>query len=510
MADAPQTSGRYERQLVRGARVNALGTAAKMLHTVFLLPVTWLYGPAVVGIYLVITALVELAASLMSSGLRDGLVVFAGRGDAVADPEHRAEVHRLIGSSFAYGAIACVVVAGAAWLAGAQGIRAVFSGEDSQRIGDELAVLVPIFVLALPCMVVADLSIAATRALMIMEYDTVIVGFGKPALLIVTAGVAVFVRPDIVGLAWAFVATYAALAVASLWALSRHFELGELARAMLRPRFERALLGFAVPQSLNMSLNNFVTNVDQLVLGYFGVTPALIAFYGTGARVMRAVRQAKLTFGGAFAPVIARLFAEKKIAELEHQAATVARWSTTIAMPAILAIVGLRREIMLIFDASYTHDTTFMVLLAIPMLVSCAFGLAANVIVMTGHSRWNLFNSVTTAVLTLALAPVLVPRWGLVGAAATTVLVSSFVSAMQVIQAKTLVGVGVALGLLYKPLFAGAVGAGTLVLLALVLPASGIGHLVATIAAVAVYLVVLLALKLDPRDRKLFGLRAKS
>jgi len=509
VADDPQTSGRYERQLVRGARVNALGTAAKMLYTVFLLPVTWLYGPTVVGIYLVVTALVELCASLMSSGLRDGLVVFAGRGDAVKDVEHRAVVHRLIGSSFAYGAISCAIVAGSAWLAGADGIRALFSREDAQALGDELAALVPIFVLALPCMVLADLSIAATRALMIMEYDTIIVGFGKPALLIVTAGVAVFVRPDIVGLAWGYVVTYAVLAAAGLWALSRHFELRELLRAMLRPRFERALLAFAVPQSLNMSLNSFITNVDQLVLSYFGVGPAMIAFYGTGARVLRAVRQAKLTFGGAFAPVIARLYAEQKIAELEHQAATVARWSTTIAMPAVLAIVGLRREIMLIFDASYTHDTTFMVLLAIPMLLSCAFGLAANVIVMTGHSRWNLFNSILTATLTLALAPLLVPRWGILGAAVTTVVVSSIVSALQVVEAKRLVGVGVALGLLYKPLLAGAVGAGVLVLLGTVMPDAAFARILAALAAVAAYVVTLLILRLDPRDRQLFALRRR-
>jgi len=503
----PQRSGRYDRQLVRGARTNALGTAAKVLHPLFLIPATRLYGPAAFGLYLIITAIVELGGSLLSGGLRDGLVVFAGRRDPQTDPDHSAFVHSLIGTAFQYGAIGCALLVAAALFAGEAGILMIFSHDEVARAsGRELAALLPIVVWALPCMVVADLAIAATKALMIMEYDTIILGFGKPALLIVTALVGVFVSPDVVGLAWGFVVTHLLLAVASIWALARHFDLRELGRATLRPRYERALLGFAVPQSLNMSLTSFMTNVDQFVLGYFGVAPALIAFYGTAARILRSVRQAKLTFSGAFAPVIARLYGEGKIAELEKQAGTVARWSTTIAMPALLVVVGLRRELMLIFDESYTHDTTFMLLLVVLPLLSCVFGIAGNVIVMTGHSRWNLLNSLLTAALTLGLAPVLVPRWGLMGAAAATLLTAVVVTALQVTQAKRLVGVGVAMRLIYKPLVAGAAGAVVLFWLGETLGDSIYWHVAAAVVAVGAYLAVLFTLRLDPQDRRLFGL----
>jgi O-antigen/teichoic acid export membrane protein len=503
----PQRSGRYDRQLVRGARTNALGTAAKVLHPLFLIPATRLYGPTAFGLYLIVTAIVELCGSLVSGGLRDGLVVFAGRRDPQTDPDHRVFVHRLIGAAFQYGAIGCALLVAVALFVGDSGLQMIFSRDEVAReSGRELAALVPIVVWALPCMVIADLAIAATKSLMIMEYDTIILGFGKPALLIITAIVGVFVSPDVVGLAWAFVVTHLLLAVAAIWALARHFDLRELGRAALRPRWERGLIGFAVPQSLNMSLTTFMTSVDQFVLGYFGVAPALIAFYGTAARILRSVRQAKLTFSGAFAPVIARLYAERKIADLEQQAGTVARWSTMIAMPALLAVVGLRRELMLIFDESYTHDTTFMLLLVVLPLLSCVFGIAGNVIVMTGHSRWNLFNSLLTAALTLALAPVLVPRWGLMGAAGATFLTAVIVTALQVVEAKRLVGVGVAFRLIYKPLVAGAVGAFVLFWLGESLGDSMYWRIAATAVALGTYLAVLVAMRIDPQDRRLFGL----
>ncbi len=504
MESDPQRSARYERQLFRGVRTTALGTVAKVLHPLFMIPATRLYGPSAFGLYLIVTAVVDLCGSLLAGGLRDGVVVFAGRRDPAVDPDHRVFVHRLIGTAFQYALLGCALLVAAALVAGDDGLLLIFSRDEVARAsGRELAALVPIVVWALPCIVIADLAIAATKALMIMEYDTIILGFGKPAILIVTALIGVFVRPDVVGLAWGFVVTHACLALAALWALARHYDLRELARAAVRPRYERDLLGFAVPQSLNMSLNVFMTNLDQFVLGYFGVAPAFIAFYGTAARILRSVRQAKLTFSGAFAPVIARLYAEGKKVELEEQAATVARWSTTLALPALIVVVGLRRELMWFFDESYTYDTTFMLLLAVMPLLSCVFGIAGNVIVMTGHSRWNLFNSLVTVVLTLVVATILVPRYGLMGAASASVFVAVLVTALQVIEVRVLVGVGVALRLLYKPLAAGAIAALVLVALGLVLPDAAPARVAAVVVALGVYVGMLLGLGIAPEDRRL-------
>lgn len=500
----------YDKKLVRSARVNALGTIAKALHPAFFLLATRLFGPTAFGVYMVATGLYEILASIATAGLKDGIVVFAGRGDPDRDADHRARVNRLLANAFVLGVLGCTIVAAVTIVAGDAAVRAIFSlNAEAKASGQQVAELLPIVAWALPCMAIADISIAGTRALLIMEYDTAILGFAKPALLCTTAIVGVFVSPAATTLAWGFLATHAVLAVLGMWALLRHFSLAEIGGAILHFRFDRGLLGFAIPQSLNSTLNNFITNVDQLLLAYFGVAPAMIAFYGTAAKLIRNVRQAKLAFSGAFAPFVARLYGERRIAELEERAATVARWSTTIAMPALLAIIGLRRELLLVFDASYTHDSSFVLWLAVPPLLSCAFGLAGNVIVMTGHSRWNLLNAILTAVTTVALAFAFIPRWGLVGAAAATALSSLVVSGLQVVEVKRLVGVGVAMGLLYKPLVAGAVGGLALAGLHLVLPDAGWAHVVAALVAVATYVLVLIVQGIDPQDRRLFALRRK-
>lgn len=493
----------YDRKLARGARINALGTLGKLLHPLYLVLATRLYGPEVLGLYIVAVSLVELAASILVGGFKDGIVMFGGRGDHERDAEHRATLYRVLASSIFVVGVLCLLLVLVASLAGRSLLDVFFSyNATAVGMGDRIEAVLPILVWTLPCIAVMELGLAATKSLMRMEYDAILVGLSRPMLLIVSAVVAWFVVPGLQGLLWAYLVTHALLALGGVWAFMRHFSLLDLGRTLLRPRLERQLLAFAVPQSLNQTLNNFITNVDRLMLAYFGVAPELIAFYGTAAVIMRNIRQAKLAFSGAFAPVIARLHAERRIARLEESFGVVARWALTIAVPGVIAVLGLRQELLLLFHRSYTHDSAFMILLAVPPLLSCWVGLAGNIVVMTGHSQWNLFNSVLVGIANAALNALWIPLYGLWGAALATALATLGVSLLQLVEAKLLVGVRARLDLVYKPILAG-MAAAVVLLVAAWLGDSTVMRAMATVAALVVYALSIRAMGLDPRDREL-------
>jgi O-antigen/teichoic acid export membrane protein len=503
----PSTARDYDEKLARGARWNVLGTFAKLLHPLYLLVVARLYGPEVLGLYLVAISLVELATSIVGGGVKDGIVMFGGRGDHVRDENHRAALYRVLATSLLVVAVCTAVVASGVALAGPGLVDSLFSYDaTADAMGDELGAILPLLVWTLPCMALMELGVAATKSLMRMEYDTLIVGFLRPALLLVSAIAAWFFAPDLQGLLTAYLACHALLAVVAVWAFMRHFSLRELARALVRLEIDRALLAFALPQSLNLTLNNFIVNVDKLMLGYFGVAPELIGFYGIAATVVRNVRHARLAFSGAFSPIIARLHAEGRTAELEENFGVVARWALTIAIPMLVIMLGLRQEVLLLFHASFTHDAAFMVLLAVQPLVSCWVGLAGNIVVMTGHSRWNLFNSLVVGAMNAVLNAVWIPAYGLWGAALATAVSTIAVSLLQLVEAKLLVGVGARLDLVRKPLLAGVAA----VLVLIVATMAGDGALVragAAIVAVVVYGLALRFMGIDPRDRDLLRFR---
>ena len=497
----------YDQALASGARWNVLGTFAKVLHPLYFLVAARLYGPDILGLYLVAVSILELANSIVVGGVKDGIVMLGGRGDHVRDAAHRASLYEALSTSVLVVALASAVVAVAVGFGGPQLVDALFSrDETAEALGDELGAILPILAWTLPCMATMELGVAATKSLMRMEYDTIIVGFLRPFSMLVAAVGVWFFSPDLAGILTAYLIAHVLLAILAIWAFTRHFSLRELGRASLRPTLDRALLSFAVPQSLNLTFNNFITNIDKLMLGYFGVEAALIGFYGIAASVMRNVRHARLAFSGAFSPIIARLHAEGRIAELEESFGVVARWALTIAMPMLLLVLGLRQEVLLLFHGSFTDDATFMVLLAVPPLVSCWIGLAGNIVAMTGHSRWNLLNSLLVGFANAGLNALWIPRHGLWGAALATAVATIAVSLLQLAEARWLVGVRARLGLVRKPLLAGLAGAAVLVLLG----ALGDGawlRSAATLGALVVYAVALRMMGIDPRDRDLLRLR---
>src|ERR1041384_1920267 len=92
-----------------------------------------------------------------------------------------------------------------------------------------------------------------------------------------------------------------------------------------------------------------------------------------------------------------------------------------------------------------------MVLLLVPPFVSCAFGLAGNLVTYAGRSGWTLTNSILIALLNTGLCTLLIPRYGLLGAALATALARTLISTLQMVELWFLEGVMIRLRAVYKP-----------------------------------------------------------
>ena len=448
----PAEQPTVDARIARGAATNFVGTLAKLLHPAFLVLANRLYGPSEVGLYVVATTIVELCAGLINGGWRDAVLLVGGRHAEGDDPSDQQALYDGLGQ-----AVQAVILGSAAVTALALGFGAPLLSWISPH--HDVYALVMWMLPVLWCLGLAEVGIAATKVLMIMRYDALILGFLKPAAMVVGAVVVFAFRPDATGLAIAFAAAHVALPVATFFVVRRHFSIARIFRAAVRTRPSARLWGFALPQSANMALVYFTTGIDVLLLGYFGVATDRIAYYKTASTVLRNVRQVKLSFSGAFNPVAAHLFAARKLEELAVQITTVSRWSATIGHPILLVVVALHSEILRVFEPSYGGFAGFVVLLALLPALSNALGLAGNTIVMAGFSRLNLINTAVNVVVTLAVGFWLIPEHGLVGAAIATMASSVVGTLMQLAELRFVVGVRVPYARLAAPNIALVVGA---------------------------------------------------
>jgi O-antigen/teichoic acid export membrane protein len=487
-----EESSSTQRVVARGAFVNVLGMIGKLLLPVSFIVITRLFGPDVVGVFLLGFILVDVATNLTVSGINDGVLMLASREDVAKDDEG---VHRVLSNGFA---MSLAVAAAMILVAYNGGPRALHWGYED---ASQLIPLVQIMVLAVPFRVIGIVVVAATKVKLTMKWDALLSGFGRSAAFLIAAVVAYFVDVSATSLAWAYVAGWVAVGVVAMLVFPAYYRYGALLREFGRFKFSSELVRFAIPQNLNMAFGRFATDIDAMMLAYFGVPPAQLSFYWMGGQVVRNVRQIKLIFSGAYAPLIARLHAAGDREGMNRSFSMVSRWATTLALPVALIIIFFRGELIWLFHDTFTDDTSFMLLLLVVPLLSCSFGLASNVIVMTGHSGWNLFNSLTMAALNIVLNYLLIPRYGILGAAMATVLASVFTTTLALIEARMLVGVSLQYGQVYKP-FAAGLAAGTVATVWLLAgPTSGLlMNLAGCAIALAVYAVVLFSLKVPEED----------
>jgi O-antigen/teichoic acid export membrane protein len=455
-AEPPEPAERYQRQLVRGAWVNAAGLVAKLFHPVFLWALTWMVGPELLGTYFLATFIVEIAQSLVGAGFADAATIYASHhADDETRPESATKLYDLLGNIFG------VTLAGSAVV-----IVAAHLGADAlaTSVYAEYADLGPALVLlawSIPFAVGSQVCIAATKARFFMGYDAVIVGLVTPVSLIIFSGAAWWLDGGVPGLMVALLLSRVLVFVLSVGAMARHFDLRRTVAATLRPRLDRQVLGFALPQNLNLTFNRYNTKLDGIMLAAFGFSPTLLSFYATGSLITTNVRQIKMVFASSLAPIVARHHHAGETRAFEAVLGRISRWTTTMVVATLLAVIVLRDDLLLLFDAAYAGDTRFVLVLLIPPFLSCAVGLAGNCITWCGHSRWTLANSALIAVINTGLNLLLIPYWGLLGAAIATAAASIGISALQLWELYALEGVRLRLADVYWPhvAFAGLLGA---------------------------------------------------
>jgi O-antigen/teichoic acid export membrane protein len=455
------------------------------------------------GIYYLAYTMIEVAVSMTVSGFNAGTLMFASR---YADNSEKTDrLYLVLANAFVISLIISGVLILLAHVGGPELILARYPQAN-------LLESVQLLSWSLPFIVVPIIVIAATKARLTMKWDAILLGFVRPILLIGFALVGYGLDYGLTGLAAGYLITQVVLTILSLFVFGKYFSYRALFSHLRRFRYFRELLTFAIPQNLNMTFNTLITNLDVIMLGFFGYPPQVLIFYGMGAQVVRNIRQVKLALSSSFAPVIARLHGQKRLSELNEYFSMVTRWITTVGLPLGLIVALLKEDLLLLFHSTFTGDSTFMLLLLIPPLLSCCFGLAGNIVVMTGHSKWNLFNSLTVAGLNVALNYFLIPPFGMMGAATATVLASAAITLLQLVEVRYLIGARLKPTYIYKPYLAmvlpGALALASIALLGL--GESLWARIGISVVCVAVFVVILFALGIDPRDKAAIAFWAPS
>lgn len=395
-----------------------------------------IFGGEMWGLYAIAWSLIELFAFFLVGGFNDAVVIFASRvkhGQARSDES--LDVHyRAMGTLV----IAPLVVSLALALGihfGAESLHAaLWSSHDPMIVP-----LVQTLAWSLPLLVLVQVPVEATRASLHFGFAIGIVQVAFPVLSLLWAiGLYYTVTPSILAVAQGSVLALVTCLPASLFAYSRHFDLAKTFRSAFGRRWDREVLSFAFPQSLNMMLNQGLVRLDSLMLSFFGVSANAIGVYSLVSDLTQIVRLAKMAFSGVFSPLVAKYRAQSNKRGVVEALERFAKKTSSLGLLLFLVVLSLWPVFIFEQGETWSDSKVFPFLLCAGPLMSCFFGLCGNALLMYGHSRLLLINALVSGLLNLVLNALFIPWWGLFGAALATAIANVTISVLQIVELKRL------------------------------------------------------------------------
>lgn len=432
VADTARAGPQVLQRLARGAFFNLAGSVVSAVATfAFAVVVTRTTSQEQAGVFFSLTSVFVIAAAVARLGVPTGLIYFLAR-------------HRTTGEQNLIRALvrqAVVVVTGVAVALGVLGVLAAGPLADA-LVGTRSDGAVALVRLLACCVVFAaltDVGVGATRGLGVNRPTVLVDRIGRPlAQVLLALGLGLGGVHGALGLGVAWVLPWVpAAAVVLLWA--RHLRRGVEERSGhgaaggLEPGQLRAFWAFTAPRSLGSIAQLALQRADIILIGVLR-GPRDAAVYTAATRFLVFGQLLSNSIGTTIQPKLAQLMVtdDRQGARSVYQVATV--WLVLSSWPVYLLSTVYAHELLSIFGHGYRTGSGVIVVLSLISLVATASGTVSVVLAMAGRASWTMANSFGALAVDLVLNVLLIPRFGILGAAfawAAAIAVNNVVPLVQ-------------------------------------------------------------------------------
>lgn len=184
----------------------------------------------------------------------------------------------------------------------------------------------------------------------------------------------------------------------------------------------KELISFSWPLSLTGITFIIVSKTDIILLGYF-LTSEDIGIYMPVLVVANLFNFVGVSFEYIFLPVISEYFATDKMKELLSLFKSVSKWMFSIIIPMLIFTTLFSKEIItLLYGEEYSRGYFALIIFAFGIAVRVPTGIAGNILVASGHPKLNLASEVMAGTSNIIFNLILIPKFGIMGAALGTTL----------------------------------------------------------------------------------------
>ncbi len=417
---------------MRLGRESALTFSGIVANAGIAFVVTWLIarglGAGATGMFFLLTSLFMISTSVIGLGADTGLVRALSRARAVGESGHLRPTVRI--------ALMPVVAVGLALSA----VLLLAAEPIASRLapGADAAPTFRLLAVALLPAALTGILLAGSRGLGRIRTYTVVQNLFIPTCRLALVAGAIAVLGTTWSVVWAWALPLLLAAAIALVMLSRQLR-AEAGPSTPVPREVRAELSrrfwaFSLPRGGAVILERALDWADVLlVIALLG--PRAGGVYGVVTRIVQAGNMLEAALRIVLGPRLSTALAKEDHAGARRLYGQVTQLLILFSWPFYLAVAMFADVLLRLFGTEFAPGAAALVVLAIAMALKNTAGALQTVLLMAGRSTWQLRNKAIQLTVLLLMAVVLIPRWGVTGAAiafAVAIIVDTLLAGRQV------------------------------------------------------------------------------
>lgn len=353
-----------------------------------------------------------------------------------------------------------------------------------------------LFALSIPLFVVSTVAIAVLQAFGEVRWRTLVKYLCEPVVkFAVTMG--------FIWVGWGLTSAIVALPVALLLTVVlalfplRHFWL-KVKVPFFSNKYYSGVITYSLPLLGGLFLNSIATRSDVFFLGYW-VPVAQVGIYSAAFQTAAIMAVVLGTLESVATPFLSESISMNNRADVRSLAGTVSRWTMMVTLPLCIIMAVFATDVMDLFGKQFASGWACLVILTVGQFANSVTGCSNGMLLWSGHSKLVMWNSVVASGTQIGLYLILIPFYGIVGAAIAASASLVLTTILRIVQVHHVLHIWPYDSTILKPLVSGLLSLALILMVRVVLPASMAGVLVGLF--VITYLALLLMFGLPEGDR---------
>ncbi len=282
-----------------------------------------------------------------------------------------------------------------------------------------LTPILRIFAIGVPFSVLSSNLLSATVGFQDMRYNVYVQYILQEPLKLAAIIILLALGLGVLGATWGWVLAIIVMSFISFYFLEKKvFPIFET--KVKAVSVDKELFCFSFPLLFAGIAGLVMGWTDTLMLGYFS-SSADVGIYNAALPTAQLIRAFPGALGVIFFPVISELYARNKIDDLRRTYSVVTKWMLSLIFPTFLLVVLFPEQIIkILFGAEYVAGAAALSILMFGFMVYGALGPTSAILQTYGRTKIIMMTNYIGAITNLGLNFLLIPIYGVNGAAIAT------------------------------------------------------------------------------------------